>query len=124
MSYRFSQHGCSTPGLVSRRSTAGRRAPDWLRRGRPSCWTAPGAGPVSAGSTLALDVAGRGGVPADADAVVLNVTATAGQIGGFVTVYPCDATRPLASSLNFGSSAAVANTVTTELSADGKVCLF
>ena len=83
-----------------------------------------GAGPAVAGSTLRLDVAGRGGVPADADAVVLNVTATAGSIGGFVTVFACDTAQPLASSVNFGAASSVANTVVTDMSADGKVCLF
>jgi hypothetical protein len=85
---------------------------------------AAGAGAVAAGSTLSLDIGGRGGVPVDAGAVVLNVTATAGTVGGFVTVFACASNKPLASSVNFGVSTAVANTVITDLSADGKVCLF
>jgi len=83
-----------------------------------------GAGPVNAGATLTLKVAGRGGVPADGGAAVLNVTATGAAGSGFVTVYPCDSPQPLASSLNFRSSTSVANTVVTNLSATGTVCLF
>src|SRR6185295_3672058 len=83
-----------------------------------------GAGPTKAGATLVLAVAGRGGVAADVDAAVLNVTATGATGPGFVTVYPCDSPQPLASSVNFASSSAVANTVTTDLSTTGTVCLF
>ena len=77
------------------------RARGTTRRLPPGCSTlAPGeatvdgaqlgAGLVAAGSTLVLPVAGRGGVPADATSVVLNVTAVGGLGVGFVTVFPCD----------------------------------
>lgn len=72
---------------------------------------------------VVLDVAGRGGVPADADAAVLNVTVTAPIDAGFVTVYPCGA-RPNASNLNFTAGQTVANNVIAPLSASGQVCLF
>ena len=39
--------------------------------------------------TVELTVAGRGGVPADAAAVMLNVTAVSRRRPGFVTVFPC-----------------------------------
>ncbi len=83
-----------------------------------------GAGPLAAGTTVTLPVTGRGGVPADAGSVVLNVTADRGTGTGYVTVYPCDATRPLASSLNFSTSGPVPNAVISKLSATGTVCLF
>ncbi len=86
--------------------------------------TQVGAGLTPAGSTLVLSIAGRGGVPADVDAVVLNVTADGGQGPGFVTVYACDKTQSLASNLNFTASTPTANTVVTELSATGTVCLY
>ena len=44
-------------------------------------------------------------------AVVLNVTVTDAQGPGFVTVYPCGAVRPLASSLNFVAGQTVPNAV-------------
>ncbi len=83
-----------------------------------------GAGLTPAGSTLVLPISGRGGVPADVDAVVLNVTADGGEGPGFVTVYACDAPRPLASNLNFTASTPIANMVATELSTTGMVCLY
>ena len=52
-------------------------------------------------TTLPLQVTGRGAVPGDATAVVLNVTVTQPLGSGFVTVYPCGDPRPLASNLNF-----------------------
>lgn len=86
-----------------------------------------GAGPLIGGSgALALTVAGAGGVPSGtrAQAVVLNVTATAASTAGFVTVYPCGAAFPLASNLNFANGYDVANMVTVPVGADGQVCLY
>ena len=60
-----------------------------------------GSGVVAAGSTYVLPVAGRGGIPAGAGAVVMNVTVTGTQGAGFLTLYPCDGSRPNASNLNF-----------------------
>lgn len=73
--------------------------------------------------TTELQVAGRGGVPVDAAAVVLNVTAVGPAGAGFVTVYPCGEV-PLASNLNFGAGQTVANTVLTKVSSEGKVCVY
>jgi hypothetical protein len=78
----------------------------------------------AAGSVTELRVAGRGGVPADAAAVVLNVTVTEAEGPGFVTVYPCGAARPNASNLNYAAGDTVPNAVIAKVGADGKVCLF
>ena len=83
-----------------------------------------GGGVVAAGSVLELTVAGRGGVPGDADAVVLNVTVAGAQGSGFVTVFPCGAQRPNASSVNYGLGQVVPNAVVAKVGAGGKVCLF
>ncbi len=77
-----------------------------------------------AGVTTSLVVAGRGGVPADARAVTLNVTSTGSLGGGFATVYPCGMPRPDTSNLNFASGQTVANAVTTKVGADGAVCIY
>jgi hypothetical protein len=76
------------------------------------------------GSTLQLVVAGRAGVPSDAASVVLNVTVTEAQGSGVVTVFPCDAGRPLASNLNYVTNANVPNMVISKIGAGGLVCLF
>ncbi|MCU1388725.1 MAG: hypothetical protein JWL72_2063 [Ilumatobacteraceae bacterium] len=83
-----------------------------------------GEGPRAAGSSLQLVVGGRGGVPTDATAVVLNVTATEPGGSGFVTVYPCGVTQPTASNLNFAVGATIPNAVITKIGAGGSVCLF
>jgi hypothetical protein len=54
----------------------------------------------------------------------LNVTAVGGSGDGYVTVYPCDAPRPVASNVNFGTDVASANVVVSALSATGSVCLY
>jgi hypothetical protein len=75
-------------------------------------------------STLQLTIAGRVGVPADATAVVLNVTVTEAAGSGFITVFPCGASQPTASSLNYVSGQTVPNMVISKLGAGGAVCLF
>lgn len=64
-------------------------------------------------------------------AIALNVTVTntvAPDAGGFVTVYPCDAPRPEASTLNFRSGQTVANAVIVKVprtgSHVGDVCFY
>ena len=54
----------------------------------------------SIATTVTVRVGGVAGVPANASAVVLNVTATDARDQGYVTVYPAGGTRPLASNLN------------------------
>ena len=76
------------------------------------------------GSVTELTVAGRGGVPADASAVVLNVAVTGTQAAGYITVYPCGTTRPLASNLNYTAGQTTSNAVIAKVGANGKVCLY
>ena len=79
-------------------------------------------GPVGSNVSVALQVAGLGGVPAaGASAVVLNVTAVAPSMPGNITVYPSDVAVPTASNLNFVAGQTVPNLVTVKLGADGKV---
>ena len=82
------------------------------------------AGPVGQGGAVDLLVAGQGGVNADADTVVLNVTVTEPTGEGFVTVWPTGATMPTASNLNFVSGQTVPNLVVAKLGAGGRVSLF
>ena len=73
---------------------------------------------------LALNVAGRAGVPGGAASAVLNVTVTGATAPGFVTVYACGQPVPNASNLNFVPGQTVPNAVVSRLSATGQVCLF
>jgi trimeric autotransporter adhesin len=83
-----------------------------------------GVGLRAAATTTELVVGGRGGVPASAATVTLNVTSVGSTAQGFVTVYPCDVARPLTSNLNFATGVTVANAVMSKVGAGGKVCLF
>jgi GDSL-like Lipase/Acylhydrolase family len=82
-----------------------------------------GAKPA-AEQTVELAVAGLYGVPDDADAVALNVTATEANGNGFVTVWPCGTDRPLASNLNHTTNQSIPNLVIVKIGVAGKVCLF
>ena len=80
---------------------------------------------VSANTAIALQVTGRGGVPANGvSAVVMNVTVTDPTGAGFVTAYPTGSTRPNASNLNFVAGLTVPNLVEVALSGSGQVSLF
>ena len=83
------------------------------------------AGPVGQGGTINLRVRGAGGVPnSNVTGVVLNVTATAPTAGTFVTVYPDDIGRPLASNLNLTPGMTRPNLVMVKLGASGGVNLY
>ena len=83
-----------------------------------------GGGAREAGEVTELTVTNRGGVPAGAGTVVLNVTVTEPSGAGYVTVYPCGVNTPLASNLNFEAGTTAANAVIVKVGNDGKVCLF
>ncbi len=83
-----------------------------------------GIGRVPGGQTLEVPVTGVSGVPADAAAVVLNVTATDPKYAGYLTVHPCGEPAPTASNLNYEWDTTVANHVVVKPGAGGKVCVF
>ena len=84
-----------------------------------------GGGKVAAGSTTTVDVGGRGGVPDDAFAAVVNLTVVDPDGPGFLTVDPCvNGGAPVASSLNFSTGVNGANELIADLSADGELCIF
>jgi hypothetical protein len=83
-----------------------------------------GIGLRAAGSVTELQVTGRAGVPANASAVVLNVTVTGPDAAGFLTVFPCGSERPNSSNLNYTPGATVANAAIAKIGAGGKVCFY
>ena len=80
--------------------------------------------PWGQGVTRDVTVAGVGGVPPNADAVVLNVTVTGATSSSFLSVYPSGAAPPTVSDLNFGGGQTIANQVTVKVGASGKVSIF
>ena len=79
---------------------------------------------VPAGHSMQLNVAGSAGVPTDASAAVLTVTATHSIHDGFSTVHPTGTDRPNASSVNYYRFHDTANTVIARLGAGGEVCIY
>lgn len=75
-------------------------------------------------ATIVVDVRGRSEIPAEATAVAITITATRTDRHGFVTVYPADVARPLASTLNTRTDGTVANTAIVPLSADGRIAVY
>jgi hypothetical protein len=80
--------------------------------------------PVAPGSEVVLQVAGLPPVPANASAVVLNVTVTEPKAAGFVTVYPDGGARPIASNLNFVPNQTVPALVVVAVPSNGKVRFY
>ena len=83
------------------------------------------ATPWGAGMARDVQVGGLGGVPADADAVVLNVTVTDVTASSFLQLWPTGSAQPTSgSSLNFTAGQTVPNAVTVKLGTDGRVTVF
>ncbi len=76
------------------------------------------------GGQVVVAVTGPGRAPVGAKAAVLNVTATEAEGNGFVTVWPCDSPRPLASTLNPVRGIDVPNSAMVGLDGQGQVCLY
>jgi uncharacterized protein (DUF1501 family) len=81
-------------------------------------------GAVTGGSSIDVQVAGRGGVPANAVAVALNVTATEPTAASYLTVWPAGEGRPLASSVNMAPGETVANMVIARLGSGGRLSVY
>lgn len=81
-------------------------------------------GAIAANTSVTLDIAGLGGLPADAVAAALKVTVTESAASGFWTVYPADTTLPTASNLNvIGAGATIANQVLARLT-NGRATVY
>ncbi|HEX2783296.1 MAG TPA: SGNH/GDSL hydrolase family protein [Ilumatobacteraceae bacterium] len=81
---------------------------------------------LAAGAMLPIDLSALAPtqVGADAVAVAVNVTAAAPATAGYLTVWPCDSPRPLASSVNFGAGQARGAQSTTLLGPGRRMCVF
>ncbi|WP_229833970.1 N-acetylmuramoyl-L-alanine amidase [Streptomyces xantholiticus] len=78
---------------------------------------------LGAADVVTLKVAGVGGVPADASAVVLNVTATRVTGTSYISVYPDGTTRTAASNLNVVEGQTVPNLVIVPV-VNGRVSFY
>lgn len=80
-------------------------------------------GKVAPGSAIKLKLAGRGGIPANASAVAVNITAVRSPGRGYITVYPGDP-RPVTSTVNFEAGQDRANLALAQIGADGTISLY
>ena len=86
--------------------------------------TRSAAVPLLAGSTVAVTVAGRAGVPSSgAAAVMVNLTATNATTTTFLTAWSGTGARPLASNLNPIPGRTVANLALVPLADDGSLSI-
>jgi len=86
--------------------------------------TRASGGAIASGQSRCFNVAGQAGIPADATAVVLNVTAVGYGAPGWLTAYPAGQAVPATSTLNFDTSEyAMANGAITALGDGGQVCI-
>ncbi|MBL8191578.1 MAG: putative Ig domain-containing protein, partial [Acidobacteria bacterium] len=93
------------------------------RTGESGCFT-PGAA-IAGGTSLTQLARGTCGIPAAARAVTGNVTVVAPPAGGYLTIYPSDATQPLVANTNYAAGEILNNVFTVGLgNADGSLKIF
>ena len=70
----------------------------------------PHGGPaLQAGTARAFVMVGTCGIPAEADAIAVNITVTQPTAPGFVTIYPLGVALPPTSTINYGAVQTRAN---------------
>ncbi len=74
--------------------------------------------------TLAIQVAGRGGVPLGAVAAVVNVTVTDTTAASYLSIYPMGTAWPGTSTLNWTAGMTATNRVITPLGSDGAISVL
>ena len=84
----------------------------------------PYGGPsLSAGATRAFVMAGPCAIPAEADAVAVNITVTEPTAPGYLTLYPLGVARPLASTINYGPGQTRANNAIVQLGSGDSIAV-
>jgi hypothetical protein len=89
--------------------------------------TGVSAGKITGGKHVVLTIEGadQGALPSSGvKAVSLNLTATGGTGGGYVTAYPDGSATPLASNLNFAQGQTIAAAAIVPVGSDGKIDLY
>jgi hypothetical protein len=86
--------------------------------------TGPRLGALGSSEIHEQEIGRYQGVPADAEAVMLSVVAVTPTAGGFLTIFPSGASRPVTSNLNFTPGTIVPNAVVAGLGASGRVSYY
>lgn len=79
---------------------------------------------IGPGGSLRVQVAGVDGIPADATAVVANLTETDASSPSYIAVYGDGEARPLVSNINFVGGETSANLVVVQVGPDGAIDLY
>ncbi len=85
--------------------------------------TRTSSGPVPGGGSVSIRIPGANGFPYTTQAVVLNITATDGTAGGFLTAYRSGVMAPHTSNVNYGLGQMIANLAIVEVGADGQIVI-
>ena len=71
-----------------------------------------------------IKLTGRQGLPTEAIAISANFTITGATGAGYLTVWNCSNPMPVVSTLNFDTTASVANAATAPLDSGGNICVY
>lgn len=91
---------------------------------RTGTGTSGGRDPVGTDQHIDLKVAGIGEVPANATAVIVNITSVASTEPSFITAWPTGSPQPTASTLNTEVGQATPNLAIVKIGDGGNISLF
>ncbi|WP_197026195.1 sialate O-acetylesterase [Arthrobacter sp. 9MFCol3.1] len=83
--------------------------------------TGSSSGAVAGGRAVSFAAGGTTGIPANASAVVLKITASGTKSLGYLTAYATGSPMPSTSNLNYSAGQTVSNVVVVPVGTDGKV---
>jgi ELWxxDGT repeat protein len=83
-----------------------------------------GTTPIDAEQMVKVPIRGRGAVPTNATAAIVNVTAVTPADNGYLTLWQCTDPRPTTSTVNYTPGDIVPNGAVINLSGDGEICIF
>jgi hypothetical protein len=79
-------------------------------------------GPLNGGQPVALQVLGKGGVPASGvDAVIINLGSMRATTDGWITAWPTGVARPTVANLTYRAGQVVPNLMMCKVGPDGKI---
>ena len=81
-------------------------------------------GRLNANSTYELNIAGRAGITQGAVAAVINMVAVDPTAPGYLTVWPCSDSKPLAAAVNYETGEDNANEFSIPIGDDGDICIY
>jgi hypothetical protein len=79
---------------------------------------------VQAGNWVQVQIAGRAGVPGNATAALVSLTADGASGSGYLTAWQCGGSMPVVSNVNYGPNWPAGNGAIVPLSQDGAICVF